>query len=104
MSSLVSPIIANLYIEYLEQKSLRTAPCPLGFGAGLWMTPLSPIRRSTNKASYNTLIVLTLPSGLRWRTTRRIGPSPSWTPLSNLRLMVIYPSLCTGNQLIQTST
>ena len=26
-----------------------------------------------------------------------MGPSPSWTPLSNLRLMAHYPSLCTGN-------
>ena len=53
------------------------------------MIPLSSTRRSTNKASFNTLTVLTLPLGLQWRTTRRMGPSPSWTPLSNLRLMVI---------------
>ena len=33
-----------------------------------------------------------------------MGPSPSWTPLLNLRLMVTYLSLCTGNQHIQTST
>ena len=33
-----------------------------------------------------------------------MGPSPSWTPLSNQRLMVAYPSLCTGNSHIQTST
>ena len=26
-----------------------------------------------------------------------MGPSPSWTPLSNLRLKAHYPSLCTGN-------
>ena len=26
-----------------------------------------------------------------------MGPSPSWTPLSNLRLMTHYQSLCTGN-------
>ena len=32
------------------------------------------------------------------------GSIPSWTPLSNLRLMVAYPSLCTGNQHIQTRT
>ena len=68
------------------------------------MTPLSSTGRSTNKASFKTLTVLTLPSGLQWRTTRRMGPSPSWTPLSNLSLMVAYPSLCTGNPHIQTST
>ena len=68
------------------------------------MTPLSSTRRSTNKTSFNTLTVLTLSLGLQWRATRRMGPSPSWIPLSNLRLMVAYPSLCTGNPHIQTST
>ena len=33
-----------------------------------------------------------------------MGPSPSWTPLLNLRLMAHYLSLCTGNLHIQTST
>ena len=103
MGSPVSPIIANLYMEYLEQKALSSAPNPLGSGAGLWMTPLSSTRRSTNKASFNTLIVLILPSGSQWRTTRRMGPSPPCTPLSNQRLMVVCPSLCTGNPHIQTS-
>ena len=50
----VSPIVANLYMEYLEQKALSTAPTPLGSGAGMWMTPLLSTRRSTNKASFNT--------------------------------------------------
>ena len=59
MGSPVSLIVANLYMEYLEQKALSTAPP--GSGTGMWMTPLSSTRRSTNKASFNTLIVLTLP-------------------------------------------
>ena len=54
MGSPVSPIAANLYMEYLEQKALSTAPHPPGSGAGMWMTPLSSIRKSINKASYNT--------------------------------------------------
>ena len=33
-----------------------------------------------------------------------MGPSPSWTPLLNQRLMAHCPSLCTGNPLILTST
>ena len=61
MGSQVSPIVANLYMEYLQQKAPSTAPHPLGFGAGLWMTPLSSTRNSTNKASFNTSTVLTLP-------------------------------------------
>ena len=68
------------------------------------MTHLSSTRSSINRTSYNTLIVLTLISGLQWRTTRKMAPSPSWTPLSNQRLMVAYPSLCTGNLCIQIST
>ena len=99
----VSPIVANLYMEYLEQKALGIAPTPLGFGVGMWMTPLSSTRRSINMTSYNTSIVLTLLSSLQWRTTRRMGPSPSQTPLLNQRLMVVYPLLYTGNLLIQTS-
>ena len=65
IGSPVSPIVANLYMEYLEQKALSTVPYPLGFGAGLWMTHLSSTGRSMNRTSYNTLIVLILPSGLQ---------------------------------------
>ena len=61
MGSPVSPIVANLYMEYLEQKALSTAPHPLGSGTGLWMTPLSSTWKSINKTSSNTLTVLTLP-------------------------------------------
>ena len=49
MGSPISPIAANLYMEYLEQKALSTAPNPLGSGAGLWMTPLSSTRKSTKR-------------------------------------------------------
>ena len=56
----VSPIVANLYMEYLEQNALRHCPTPPGSGAGMWMTPLSSTRKSTNKASFNTSAVLTL--------------------------------------------
>ena len=61
MGSPVSPIVANLYMEYLEQKALSTASHPLGSGAGLWMTPLSSTRMSINRASSNTLTGLSLP-------------------------------------------
>ena len=39
MGSPVSPIVANLYMEYLEQKALSTAPNSPGSGTGLWMIP-----------------------------------------------------------------
>ena len=38
------------------------------------------------------------------KPTRRMGPFPSWTPLLNQRLMVIYPLLYTGNLPLWTST
>ena len=62
------------------------------------------INNTTNRISYNTLTVLTLPFSLQWRTTRRMGPSPSWTPLSNQRWVENCLSLCTGNLPTLTST
>ena len=61
MGSPVSPFVANLYMEYLEQKALSTAPHPPSSGAGMWMTPLLSTRKPINKVSCNTLTVLTLP-------------------------------------------
>ena len=60
MGSLVSPIVANLYMEHFEQKAPSSSPHPLGFGTCLWMTPLSSTRRSTKMTSFNTLTLLTL--------------------------------------------
>ena len=54
MGSPVSPIVANLHMDYLEPKALSTAPTPLNSGAGMWMTPLSSPRKLINKASSNT--------------------------------------------------
>ena len=54
MGSPVSPIVANLYMEYLEQKALSTAPHAPSSGTGMWMTPLSSTRKLINKASFNT--------------------------------------------------
>ena len=48
MGSTATCIVANLYMEYLEQKPLSTAPNAPDSGAGLWMTPLSSTRKSTN--------------------------------------------------------
>ena len=67
------------------------------------MTHLSSRGKSTSRTSCNTLTLLTLPSSLQWRT-RRMGPSPSWTPLLNQRLMGICLSLCTRYLPTQTST
>ena len=52
MGSLVSPIVANLYMECFERKVLVSAIYPLGFGTSLWMTLGSPKNRLTNKHSW----------------------------------------------------
>ena len=54
MGSPVSPIVANLYMEYLEQKALSTAPHPPSSGTGMWMTPFLSTRKPINKVSCNT--------------------------------------------------
>ena len=54
MGSPVSPILANLYMEYLEQKALSIAPYPPSSGAGMWMTPLLSTRKLISRASFNT--------------------------------------------------
>ena len=60
MGSPVSSIVANIYMQYLEQKALSTAPHSPGSGTGMWMIHLSSTRKSTNNASFNTSTVLTL--------------------------------------------
>ena len=45
MGSPVSPIVANLYMDYLEQKALITAPNPLGSGTGV-------IHKESNKQGF----------------------------------------------------
>ena len=104
MGSPVSPIVANPYMEHFEQKALSTATHLLGSGTGIWMTHLSSKKKSTNRISYNTSTMLTLPFSLQQRTIRRTGPSPSWTPLLNQKLMGNCLSLRTGNLVTLTST
>ena len=103
MGSPVSPIVANFYMEYLEQKALSIAIHPtkilLRYVDDTWVVQ----REENNKTSFNTLTVLTQPLSLQWKTTRRMGPSPSWTPLSSQRLMVSYLSLYIESPPTQTS-
>ena len=54
MGPLVSPIVANLYMEYSEQKALSTATHPQNIIQVLWMTLGLSKGRKYNKASFNT--------------------------------------------------
>ena len=77
----VSPIVANPYMEYLEQKSLSTPPPPKFWCR--FVDDTFVIHKEANKQGFLQYInsVDTLLLSLQWRTTRRMGPSPSWTPL-----------------------
>ena len=60
MGSLVSPIVANLYMEYIEQKALSTAPHPR-FWHRFVDDNFVIYKEVKNKTSSNPLTVLTLP-------------------------------------------
>ena len=51
MGSLVSPIVADLYIEHFERESLWSASNPLGIGLGMWMT-LFVIQQQSHKQGF----------------------------------------------------
>ena len=57
MGAPVSPIVANLYMEYLEQKGSKHCPHTPSSGTGMWTTPFV-IHKETNKASFYTLTVV----------------------------------------------
>ena len=81
MGSPVSPIVANLYMEYLEQKALSTAPHPPRFWCR-FVDDTFVIHKEANKQGFLQHINSVDPAiNLQWKTTRRMVPSPSWTPL-----------------------
>ena len=71
----VSPIVANLYMENLEQKTLSTTPHPQV------LTHLSSTRKSINKTSSNTLTVFDPAIKFTVENNKEDGSIPSWTPL-----------------------
>ena len=104
MGSPVRPIVANLYMEYLEQKALSTAPTPPRFWHR-YVDDTFVIHKEVNKQGFLQHINSVDPAiKFTVEDNKEDGSIPSWTPLLNQRLMTHCPSLCTGNPLIQTST
>ena len=103
MGSLVSPIVANLYMEYLE-KSSKYCPNPPRFWHR-FVDDTFVIHKEVNKQDFLQHIN-SVDSAIRFTVedNKEDGSIPFLDPLSKLRLMVAYPSLCTGNPHIQTST
>ena len=101
MGSPVSPIVANLYMEYLEQKALSTAPNPLRFWHR-FVDDTFVICKEVNQQGFLQHINSLDPAiKFTLEDNKEDGSIPS---LSNLRLMAHYPSLYTGNLHILTST
>ena len=104
MDSPVSPIVANLYMEYLEQKDLSTAPNPPRFWHR-FVDDTFVIHKEVNKQDFLQHINSVDPAiKFTVEDNKEDGSIPSWTPLLNLRLMAHHLSLCTGNLHKQTST
>ena len=97
MGSPVSPIVANLYVEYFEQKALSTPPQPPRFWHR-YVDDTFVIQKEIHKQDFpQHITVLTLPFSSQWKTIGRMGPCPSWTSLLNQMLMENCLPLCTGN-------
>ena len=103
MGSPVCLIVANLYMEYFETKTLSTAP-----SSRLWcryMNDTFVIQKEVNKQNFLQHInSVGLAMQLQWRTTRKMVPSPFWTALFNQRPDGNLPSAVYRNLLTWTST
>ena len=80
----LSPIVANLYMEYFERKTLMSAINPPRYELGLWMTLGSFSNRPINRHSWITSIALIQQSSLQWKVLKVMGLSPSLIPWSCL--------------------
>ena len=103
MGSPVSPIVANLSMEYFEQKALSTATHSLK----LWLRHADDtwvVQREENKQNFLQQINSVDPA-IRFTVedNKEDGATPPWIPLSNQRLMVSYLSLYIESPPTQTN-
>ena len=83
MGSPISPIVANLFMEYFERKALMSATNPPRYGISLWMTHGSSNNRSINRHFWITSTALIQQSGLQWKVLKAMGLFPSLIPWSH---------------------
>ena len=81
MGSPVSPIVANLNMEYLEQKARSTAPHPFKFWCR-YMDDTFVIHKEVNKQDFLQHINSVDPAiKFTVEDNKEDGSIPSWTPL-----------------------
>ena len=51
----ISPLVVNLFMEDFNARALSTSPASMGFGSGMWMTPLLFTRQNTPSSSLTHL-------------------------------------------------
>ena len=104
MGSLVSPIVANLSMEYLEEKAPSTAPNPPTFWCR-YVDDTFVIHKEVNKQGFLQHINSVDPAiQFTVEDNKEDGSIPFLAPLLNQRLMAHCLSLCMGNPHTQTST
>ena len=104
MGSPVSPIVANLYMEYLEQKVLSTAPHPPRFWHR-YVDDTFVIHNEVNKQDFLQHINSVDPAiKFTVEDNKEDGSIPFLDTIVKPEEMVVYPLLCTGNLPIETST
>ena len=81
MGSPISPLIANIFMEWksLKSKPSTPSPIPLPFSSGLLMTPLSSIRQNTVRTYSSPSTARTHTSSVQWNLHNKTH-SPFWTP------------------------
>ena len=80
MGSLVSPIVANLYMEHFEREAPSLPLIPPGIGLGLWMAHGSFNKVPINKNFSSISIALIQQSSLQLKALKEMEASLSLTP------------------------
>ena len=100
----VGPIVANLYMEYLEQKALSTAPHPPRFWCR-YVDDTFVIHKEANKQGFLQHInSVDLAIKFTVEDNKEDGSIPFLDIIVKPEADAVYPLLCTGSQFIQTST